>query len=413
MIADGVGACALACWEVFYRSLSKRAASVACEDDANEVPPEVAFLGLERRAVLVGRPDPRYALPGALLEYASIWTYDWSRVIILSDAGDVADDLPSTDMFSAETMRVTVYFERILTHLQPERWCEVTRNLCEIGIDRPVKKPGRLVEVYEHSHTAFNLMPRAALAACVGRLLSLTSSYTFWLCHRMQLKETQFLSNEDPCILAGLILGQPMILLITWKVKCAAVAEAWVTTLHFILLCRNLGHPRWPVLTQVVCEAVPRALHLAIHWLRHRELQHKVAEFLTKGCVADEEIRVVVKRDEVRIQQWSVLLTAIYEYDPDLVNTMGSLLDLLEQDCVEETPAVVDIDAGAACSWCNRSEKLYYLRDPSSLKKFRVCVECLRKNLTQDDPPRLRTGRLQGGLGSAPTRDVVDYSTPD
>lgn len=405
--AIGVSNALLELWEARCAQLSKFDRSDTPFDIIG--PPGV----LGRGGLLLGRTDPRYATPACKPQHASIESLP--RVIICLDAAfeDTGNDPPSTAVYMRENIRLNMYFEATLTRLQPELWSEVTRQMCVIidGDTSDLNNLCKLIETYKRSQAALNLMPQAALVCCVGRLLALTRKYAEQL-RDLTLATIASRSSDcferAACSLVELVLGQPMVFLITWKVRSAPVAEIWLDIARIVAdyVANTVGVD---VLVHIVVEAYPRALHLAAQWLRYRELQYKVAFFmlfvLTKkfAGIGDE-----ARRSARRTLQWLSVIQRLHRRDRVLVTT-GNALRAATHEFLDHR-----LDArpppSMSCNSCGRKlhdvdtdQTLRVKPGNTSSSELHLCLECFRRRLTINNPPHF--GKSGGLAVQAPILD--------
>ncbi|KAJ8600445.1 hypothetical protein CTAYLR_001428 [Chrysophaeum taylorii] len=160
----------------------------------------------------------------------------------------------------------------------PDVWSEVT---CKLLGCPDLDKTGYLIEAYNEGPLMLNMMPRAALGLFIGRFLSRALKHVLAF-QKVVLAITQGRDAARPDMdsdilrLVELTLSQPMVLLITWKVQSAPIAEMWVDLACAVADCARVVVWHQTLLwTNVALESLPRALSFAVHWPGARDLQYK------------------------------------------------------------------------------------------------------------------------------------------
>lgn len=293
---------------------------------------DVPFFSVRRRAILASRTDRTVTTFEGQSKFYFISGHPRTCFSQHAACGVVADNPPNTGAYSRESGRLTTAFEAALSGIEPERWYQVTREMCPIRVDiSDNRNPRQMMEAFRSGQAALNMMPRPALTRCIGGFISLASTYVRKIEECVRVSGNNYgmdLFKQDTSSLIDLVLGQPMVFLVTWKTKSSSVAEIWVSAAHtFAVYAVSTENES---LSRIVTAAFHQAQQFAAHWSTCTELQYKVVSFMSYAIAAIEGIRDEAKKKPAATMRWLSIVEIMHSNDVRLVVTVRALCRMMK-----------------------------------------------------------------------------------
>lgn len=300
----------------------------SCTEESSYEP----FWSVRRRPIWKTRIDRTVRICERQSNFCAIFSHPRTVFGHHSACGDAAEKIPETGAYSHESgRRLTTAFEGALSGIDPDRWFQVTREMCPIRVDLSEHRNlSQMIKAFGRGQAAINMMPRQALTPCIGGFISLASIYVRRIENYVKASynkcETD-LFEQDVSSLINLALGQPMVFLITWKAKSSSVAQIWVRAAHAIATyaVTTENEP----LTRIVTEAFHQAQHFAVHWLTCTELQYKIVSFLSYAIAAIPSIGDEAKNKPAAIMRWLSIVEILHTNDVGLIVAVRALRHMM------------------------------------------------------------------------------------